>query len=81
MRRKRELILGISILIIATMAFVFGWTNLFTVKEVAVSGSPNSQITKQVLQIADINIGEKLARIEPRNMLMQMECSFLLPLS
>ena len=67
MRRKRELILGISILIIATMAFVFGWTNLFTVKKVAVSGSPNSQITKQVLQIADINIGEKLARIEPRN--------------
>ena len=66
-RRKRELILGISILIIATMAFVFGWTNLFTVKKVAVSGSPNSQITKQVLQIADINIGEKLARIEPRN--------------
>ena len=67
MRRKRELILGISILIIATLAFVFGWTNLFTVKEVAVSGSPNTQITKQVLQIADINLGEKLARIEPRN--------------
>ncbi|MFM1757952.1 MAG: hypothetical protein RL193_529 [Actinomycetota bacterium] len=67
MRRKRELILGFSILLIATLAFVFGWTNLFTVRAVAVSGSPNSQITKQVLQIADINKGEKLARIEPRN--------------
>ena len=65
--RKRELILGSSFVVIATLAFVFGWTNLFTVKSVSVSGAPNSQISKQVLQIADINNGEKLARIEPRN--------------
>lgn len=65
--RKRELILGSSFIVIATLAFVFGWTNLFTVKSVSVSGAPNSQISKQVLQIADINKGEKLARIEPRN--------------
>lgn len=65
--RKRELILGSSFIVIATLAFVFGWTNLFAVKSVSVSGAPNSQISKQVLQIADINKGEKLARIEPRN--------------
>lgn len=67
MHRKRELILGSSIVVIATLAFVFGWTNLFTVKSVSVSGAPNSQISKQVLQIADIHKSEKLARIEPRN--------------
>ena len=67
MRRKRELFVGISVIVIATLAFVFGWTNLFTVKSVSVAGSPNSQITKQVLLIADINKGEKLARVEPRN--------------
>ena len=66
MRRKRELTLGIAILIIATLAFLFGWTNIFTVQGVSVSGSPNSQITKEVLRIADIKTGEKLARIEPR---------------
>ncbi|MFM8446646.1 MAG: cell division protein FtsQ/DivIB [Candidatus Nanopelagicaceae bacterium] len=66
MRLKREFALGISILIIATLAFLFGWTNIFTVQSVSVNGSPNSQITKQVLQIADIQKGEKLARIEPR---------------
>ena len=67
LRRRRELILGILLLIVASLAFLFGWTNLFTVKNVTVEGSPNSQITKQVLQIADIQKGEKLAGIEPRN--------------
>jgi cell division septal protein FtsQ len=66
-RHKREVFLGSSILIIATLAFLFGWTNLFTVKSVSVSGSPNTQITKQVLLIADIKKGEKLARVEPRS--------------
>jgi cell division septal protein FtsQ len=65
--RKRELLIGVAILIIATLAFLFGWTNVFTVKSVGVSGSPDSQITKQVLQISDIQVGDKLARIEPRN--------------
>ena len=67
MSRKREFTLGIALLLIATLAFLFGWTNIFTVKGVSVSGSPNSQITKEVLRIADIKLGEKLARIEPRN--------------
>ncbi len=67
MRHKREVFLGITILVVATLAFLFGWTNLFTVKSVSVSGSPNSEITKQVLSIADIQKGEKLARVEPRN--------------
>ena len=66
MRHKREFLLGITILLISTLAFLFGWTNIFTVQKVSVNGSPSSQITKQVLQIADIKMGEKLARIEPR---------------
>ena len=66
MRRKREIAIGAAILVIATLAFLFGWTNILTVKKISVSGSPNTQITKQVLQIADIQKGEKLARIEPR---------------
>ena len=67
MGRKREFVIGISVILIATLAFIFGWTNLFTVKSVSVSGSPNTQITKQVLLIADIKKGEKLARVEPRS--------------
>lgn len=66
MALKREFTFGIALLLIATLAFLFGWTNIFSVQDVSVSGSPNSQITKEVLRIADIKKGEKLARIEPR---------------
>ena len=65
-RHKREIALGAAILVIVSLAYLFGWTNIFTVQKISVAGSPNAQITKQVLQIADIKKGEKLARIEPR---------------
>lgn len=64
---KRELTFGLVLLIIATLAYIFGWTNIFTVQDVTISGSPNKEITAQVLQIAEIRKGEKLARVEPRN--------------
>lgn len=67
MRHKREVFIGLLILIVATLAFLLGWTNIFAVNNVIVNGSPSSEITKQVLLIADIQKGEKLARIEPRN--------------
>lgn len=66
MVRKRELGIGLTFLVIATLAFLFGWTNLFTVKQVTVSGSPSQTITNQVLKLADIQKGTKLARIEPK---------------
>ena len=66
MVRKKELGIGVTFLVIATLAFLFGWTNLFTVKQVTVSGSPNQTITNQVLQLADVKNGTKLARIEPK---------------
>ena len=73
MRRKRELQFGVLLLIIATLAFLLGWTNLFTVHSVSVSGSPSSDITKQVLQISDVHEGQKLARIEPRNIANKLQ--------
>ena len=73
MRHKREIYLGSTILIIATLAFVLGWTNLFTVSSVSVTGSPSADLTKQVLSISNIQQGEKLARIEPRNIAGRLE--------
>ena len=69
MTKKRELLIALTVLIIATLAFLFGWTNLFTVKNVTVSGSPNTSVTAQVLKLSDIQKGTKLARIEPKNVI------------
>lgn len=75
MRLKREIFIGLTILLISTLAFLLGWTSIFTVKAVEVTGSPNSLITQQVLKISEIRIGEKLARIEPRNISTKLALS------
>lgn len=66
MVRKREIIIGATILVIATLAFLLGWTNIFTVNKITVLGSPNISTTSEILRIAQIEKGEKMARIEPR---------------
>ena len=66
MVRKRELTIGVSLLLIATLAFVFGWTNLFTVKKFEIKGAPNKEVLNLVNKYSDIQIGEQMARVEPR---------------
>ena len=63
---KKELLIGIIVFLISTLAYILGWTNIFTVQDISVKGSPTNEITAQVLQISDIQRGEKLARVEPR---------------
>ena len=72
-KSKRELSIGALFLVIATAGYLLGWTNLFTVKEISVYGSPNTQITNQILQIAGVAKGEKLARVEPRSINSKMQ--------
>ncbi|MFM2103275.1 MAG: hypothetical protein RL740_362, partial [Actinomycetota bacterium] len=67
MVRKRELIIGTTILMIATSAYLLGWTNLFTVKNIEIKGAPDTQFTNLVLKISEIKEGQKMARVEPRN--------------
>lgn len=67
MVRKRELTVGIIVLLIATLAYLFGWTNIFTVKKLEIIGAPNPAITNTVIRFSDVRVGQKLARVEPRN--------------
>ena len=66
MVRKRELSIGIVILLVATSAYLLGWTNLFTVKQIEIEGAPNQEIKTAVMQYSELTIGQKLARVEPR---------------
>lgn len=67
MKRKREIIFAIAILLIATLAYIFGWTGIFTVQKIEVSGTSDSAVITKVLELSDIQNGDKMARIEPRN--------------
>lgn len=67
MVRKRELTLGVFVLLIATLAYLFGWTNIFTVKKLEIIGAPNPAITNTVIKFSEVKVGQKLARVEPRS--------------
>jgi cell division septal protein FtsQ len=53
-------------LLIASFAFLLGWSNTFTVKELSYVGAPTKSSQKVVEKLADIEIGDRLARIEVR---------------
>ena len=72
-RVKREISIGALVLVISTGAYLLGWTNLLTVREISVIGSPNTTITNQILNLAGVTKGEKLARIEPRSINTKLE--------
>ena len=67
MVRKRELTLGATIFLIATLAYLLGWTNLFSVKTLQITGAPNTQIIETVTKYSEVKVGEKMARVEPRS--------------
>ena len=72
-RVKQEISIGALVLVISTGAYLLGWTNLLTVREISVIGSPNTTITNQILNLAGVTKGEKLARIEPRSITTKLE--------
>lgn len=75
MVRKRELTFGVVVLLIATAAYLLGWTNLFTVKAIEIKGSPNAQITAIVMRASEVNSGQKMARVEPRSIATRLNQS------
>lgn len=56
----------VSVLLLSSLTYLFGWSSVFTVKKVEYSGISNSnQISAVERRVGDLT-GTKLARIEPR---------------
>ena len=61
---RRRKTLAVILLLIVTVAYLLGWSSLFTVKQIRVIGAP-STIQSQLIG-ESIHSGEKMARIETR---------------
>lgn len=61
-RRRKSL--AVILLLVVTVAYLLGWSSLFTVKQIRVIGAP-STIESQLIG-ESIHSGEKLARLETR---------------
>lgn len=64
--RERRFILGLIIIFFAGAVYALGWSSLFTVKAVQITGTDNPTTTS-------VKIGEKLARIQPRAVSAEFE--------
>mgnify|MGYP003344266346 CR=1 FL=1 len=71
MRRKLFVVSAIAVL--ALGGYLLGWSSLLSTKSVAVIGAPTGALEKQIANLADIKIGQPLARIEPRILQSQIE--------
>ena len=73
--KSRSFIFAITILIILTLAYLFGWTNLFQVKSIEVIGAPDSTVTATVLKRSGVKLGEQMARVEPKEISNRLDSS------
>ena len=65
MKSKSRAII-IVVLLFASLTYIFAWSPVFQVKDIKVSGLPAGVTQTLILERAQISIGDKLARIEPR---------------
>jgi len=63
---NRRLIILISILFFSAATYILGWSSLFTVSSIEITGS-KTQLSSGIL------VGQKLARVEPREIAVKIE--------
>lgn len=53
--------------IFIALAYLFAWSPVFTVKTITTSGVPAGVSSKSIIERSAVEVGDKLARIEPRS--------------
>jgi cell division septal protein FtsQ len=64
--RKHRLFTVLAILLTSGLAYLLGWSNVLTIKEISYIGSPTKSSEATLKALANIEIGERLARVETR---------------
>lgn len=64
--KRYRLGIAFTILVFGVVAYILGWSTLFTVSSIEITGTKSSITT-------DIKVGERLARVEPRSIVTELE--------
>ncbi|CAB4608334.1 unannotated protein [freshwater metagenome] len=64
--RKHRLFTLLAILLIAGLAYLLGWSNVFTIKDISYAGAPTKNSEQTIKGLTNLSKGERLARIEVR---------------
>ncbi|MCX6456790.1 MAG: FtsQ-type POTRA domain-containing protein [Actinobacteria bacterium] len=70
---KHRLFTVLAILLIAGLAYLLGWSNVLTIKEISYTGSPTKNSEATVKNLTNLEVGERLARIETRKIAARLQ--------
>jgi len=71
--RKHRLFTLLAILLTTGLAYLLGWSDVLTIKEISYSGAPTKSSEAAVKSLANIQIGERLARIQTRKVAARLQ--------
>lgn len=71
--RKNRLVTILAILLIAGLAYLLGWSNVLTIRELDYLGAPTKASEQTIKYLTNLVIGERLARIEERKISARIE--------
>jgi cell division septal protein FtsQ len=71
--RKHRFFVTLIILLISGLAYLLGWSNVLTVKQISYTGAPTKNSELVIKNLADLAIGERLARIESRKVAARLQ--------
>jgi len=66
---------AIIFVIVAALAYLLGWSSIFTVTSVEISGAPTAAIQVEIEKKSQIEIGQQLARVNPQAVARKVEKS------
>lgn len=63
--RRFSLPMAVSTVAVIALAYLLGWSPLFTVDKVVIIGSPNIAVQGDIEKVSQVKAGQKLARVNP----------------
>jgi len=63
----------IAVVFLCALAYLLGWSSIFSVKSVEVSGAPTAAVRVEIEKKSQIEVGQKLARVNPQSVARKIE--------
>jgi len=63
----------IAVVLLIGLAYLLGWSSIFSVKGVEISGAPTAAVQVEIEKKSQIEVGQKLARVNPQSVSRKIE--------
>lgn len=71
--RRHRLFTVLAILLTAGLAYLLGWSNVLTIKEISYTGAPTKSSETTLKNLTNLEVGQRLARIETRKIAARLQ--------